>query len=852
MKQSIFRIVLFLFVLTGLAVPAGSAQALPGVETLSGWLTIEWGDARDGASVVKAFLTTDAGERIQVDGALPALRALDRTRVRLEGRLDSASTRAGGESIFHVGSAFRQDGSENAAALEAVSGSNPWVSIMCKFSDYADEPKDLPYFQNMFSGSYPGLDHYWREASYNIVNVVGSTAVGWYVLPKPRSYYVYNGNLDFDRAANDCTAVADPHVNFAGMVGINLMFNYNLDGYAWGGSHYMTLDGVSKVWSMTWEPPWGYESITVMSHEMGHDFGLPHSSGSYGQTYDNRWDVMSDGWTDCDNSEDVVYGCLGQHTIAYHKDMLGWISPGEKFVASGGNETITLERLTLPQSGNYKMAQIPINGSSTNFYTVEVRQKAGYDVKLPGGGVIIHQVDTGRERPANVVDADGNSNTGDAGAMWTVGETFTDAANGISVYVESSSASGFTVTIATPTPPPPGAFNKSSPANGALASVSPTLVWGASSGVNGYEYCIDDVDNAACDASWVGAAGTSAALSGLVENTTYFWQVRALNLNGTTDANAGAWWSFTAAQVAPNSLEPGSLYPAAADNAHTRRPAFMWDAYPTATSYALEVADAAYCGTFARKALRVTTAATSYTHTRDLRANSVYCWRVRANTANGVSEYSATRTFRTGNPPYTPALSAPAKNALLTSAQQPAFNWGNSTLPRGTQFGYYELQFDTTNSFTSPVTFTTTPGDLNDSDLTPPTAGFPLLAHAATYYWRVRAWNDAGDYSGWSQAYSFRVSYEQPLLSTPTDGDAAGSLRPTFTWTAVLGATSYKIQVSVYSTFRFNAVNATVSGATAYTPSANLSANKTYYWRVQALGAFGPGAWSATWSFVTP
>jgi hypothetical protein len=49
-----------------------------------------------------------------------------------------------------------------------------------------------------------------------------------------------------------------------------------------------------------------------------------------------------------------------------------------------------------------------------------------------------------------------------------------------------------------------------------------------------------------CDTSWVNAGGsTSADLSGLAEDTTYYWQVRAINTSGQTEADAGSWWSFT-------------------------------------------------------------------------------------------------------------------------------------------------------------------------------------------------------------------------------------------------------------------------------------------------------------------
>jgi hypothetical protein len=425
----------------------------------SGWFSIIWGDGQNGATQTTYTLTDDKGRTtlLQMDEAFArsvgGVLQFDRQYVNVQGPAVSLPSEQGGGTALQVTAISSAKEPLGSVSSKAVTGSKPWVTIMCKFSDHAEEPNTLAYFQGMYSSSKPGLDHYWRELSYDALNVVGSNAFGWFVLPHPESYYNptdASQGADKNLMANDCTAAADASVYFPTYSGINMMFNTDFDnGWAWGGGHYMTLDGLSQVWRMTWEPPWSYADISVIEHEMGHGWGLPHSSGNYGATYDNAWDVMSKDRYNCAAADDPTYGCMAQHTISYHLDILGWIPSGQKFTAGAGtNATITLERLALPATSNYKMAQIPIGGSSTHFYTLEARQLTGYDIKLAGAAVIIHEVDLTRGIPAHVLDPDLNGNTGDAGAMWTVGETFTDAANGISVYVSSATASGFTVTLA--------------------------------------------------------------------------------------------------------------------------------------------------------------------------------------------------------------------------------------------------------------------------------------------------------------------------------------------------------------------------------------------------------------------
>jgi hypothetical protein len=95
----------------------------------------------------------------------------------------------------------------------------------------------------------------------------------------------------------------------------------------------------------------------------------------------------------------------------------------------------------------------------------------------------------------------------------------------------------------------PGAFIKSDPPNGSTnLPTSPTLSWEASSGATSYEYCFDTANDNGCSGWTSVGTTTSVSLSGLSNNTSYYWQVRAKNASGTTYSNGGTFWSFTTRQ----------------------------------------------------------------------------------------------------------------------------------------------------------------------------------------------------------------------------------------------------------------------------------------------------------------
>jgi M6 family metalloprotease-like protein len=433
------------------------AQTAP-AEELSGVLNVRWIDPPQdsaGEHGVELVLADSQGRKTDLELGGEALRraggavALNGKRVTVEGE-GTPGEEFDAQSIESTQSA-------REAAQRTVSGQKPTVTILCRFADSTGvTPHPKTWFETLMGGTNPGMDHYWREVSYNNINLSGSAVAGWYNMPHQKPYYQVNQRTyDEDLLARDCTQAANADVFFPNYTNANLMFNGDPAGdYALGGTNTLSLDGQTRTYGMIWMPRFSYErgygtGQVWLAHEMGHSFGLPHSSGPYNQTYDSDWDPMSDGSV-CSPAHST-YGCVGVYTNSYHMDkLLGWIPSARKYTAtSASDQNVTLERLGAPNAnGAYLMAQIPIPGSTTRFYVLEARRFTGYDGQIPGEAIVIHKVDTTlNDRNAKVVDATNNGDPNDAGAMWTTGETFTDSASGIKVEVTGATASGYDVTI---------------------------------------------------------------------------------------------------------------------------------------------------------------------------------------------------------------------------------------------------------------------------------------------------------------------------------------------------------------------------------------------------------------------
>lgn len=133
-----------------------------------------------------------------------------------------------------------------------------------------------------------------------------------------------------------------------------------------------------------------------------------------------------------------------------------------------------------------------------------------------------------------------------------------------------------------------------------------------------------------------------------------------------------------------------------------------------------------------------------------------------------------------------------------------------------------------------------------------PTTSVKLPGGLTKYHWRVRA-DNGGALSDWSATYVLTTGVEAPPLLEPANGAMNTSVEPTLRWEAlaVEGAT-YRLQVATSSVFQASQMVLNIGGLEI--PShvvTGLSANKKYFWRINASVDGDSSVFSKPYSFTT-
>ncbi|MGR9044553.1 MAG: M6 family metalloprotease domain-containing protein, partial [Gammaproteobacteria bacterium] len=299
----------------------------------------------------------------------------------------------------------------NSLDTAPVTGTRRALVLLVDFSDKAATQNQAHFDNLMFTLGSNSMRDFYREASYNQLDVIGEVSgqggvtAGWYRAPRAKSYYT-NNDYGFgsypqnaQKLVEDVVDMAAPHVNFAnydntgnGVVDALVIICAGTGAEASGNKNDIwshkwsinpkTVDGV-KVISYFMAPEDG--RVGVMAHELGHLLmGWPDLYDTdYSSRGTGRWDLMAGGsWNNGGNTP--------AHPTAWCKVRAGWVTPQ---VILNAEQNVSIA----PYANSGAVIKCPIGASnSKEYFLLSNRKQAGFDAHLPGEGLIIEHIDENR------------------------------------------------------------------------------------------------------------------------------------------------------------------------------------------------------------------------------------------------------------------------------------------------------------------------------------------------------------------------------------------------------------------------------------------------------------------------
>ena len=347
-----------------------------------------------------------------------------------------------------------------------------------------------------------------------------------------------------------------------------------------------------------------------------------------------------------------------------------------------------------------------------------------------------------------------------------------------------------------------------------------SVAWNAVPNANGYviQYATNSAFTASVGTVVVDSQSTTSAnLTGLNANTTYYVRVMATGAGNYSDSDYSTVKSATTHKI---KLAEPMLNIVTATSNNTIN--VTWNAMTNANGYMIQYAtNSAFSSGVGTVA--IDSQSTTSANLTGLNANTTYYVRIMA-TGTGAysdSDYSAAKSATT----YKIKLATPTLgNVTATDSSTISVAWNTVTNANG-----YVIQYATNTAFTAGVASMTVSSQSTTS------VNLTGLNANTTYYVRIVA-TGTGDYSESDYSTTKSATTHKAKLAAPALGNVAATSNNTISvaWNVVSNANGYRVEYATTDTF---ADKKSVSVTVTSTTLTELNANTTYYVRVMATGA---------------